>query len=91
MTILCNSNTCSELITRQHPQESGHYNNTVILFMSDNGGRAVPGGDSRSSPNHPLRGSKGSVYEGGTKVPGFIHSPLLGAASGTRYGPWSPH
>ena len=52
--------------------------------MSDNGGRAVPGGDSRSSPNHPLRGSKGSVYEGGTKVPGFIHSPLLGAASGTR-------
>ena len=56
--------------------------------MSDNGGRAVPGGHRRSSPNHPLRGSKGSVYEGGTKVPGFIHSPLLGAASGTRYGLW---
>ena len=56
-------------------KQSGHYNNTVILFISDNGGRQMP--DRVSSPNYPLRGYKGSVYEGGMKVPAFIHSPLL--------------
>ena len=56
-------------------KESGQYNNTIILFMSDNGGRKMP--KDGPSPNYPLRGYKGSVYEGGTKVPAFIHSPLL--------------
>ena len=56
-------------------KQSGHYNNTIILFMSDNGGRQMP--KDILSPNFPLRGYKGSVYEGGTKIPAFIHSPLL--------------
>ena len=56
-------------------KQTGHYNNTIILFISDNGGRQMP--ESVPSPNYPLRGYKGSVYEGGTKVPAFIHSPLL--------------
>ena len=56
-------------------KQSGHYNNTIILFMSDNGGRQMP--KHVPSPNYPLTGYKGSVYEGGTKVPAFIHSPLL--------------
>ena len=56
-------------------KESGQYNNTIILFLSDNGGRQMP--KDAPSPNYPLRGFKGSVYEGGTRVPAFIHSPLL--------------
>ena len=51
------------------------YNNTIIFFISDNGGRAMP--DGVTSPNFPMKEFKGSVYEGGTKVPSFIHSPLL--------------
>ena len=66
-------------------KQNGHYENTVIFFMSDNGGREVPGGRRRNNPNHPLRGSKGSMYEGGNKVPGFVLSPLLGKSSGSRY------
>lgn len=66
-------------------KETGHYENTVIFFMSDNGGREIPGVRRRNNPNYPLRGSKGSMYEGGNKVPGFVHSSLLGKSVGARY------
>ncbi len=42
--------------------------NTVVIFMSDNG--PIP-----ARYNAGLRGTKSSVYEGGTKVPFFIHYP----------------
>ena len=29
--------------------------------------------------NQPFKGEKGSLWEGGTRVPAFIHSPLLGS------------
>src|SRR5436309_13011541 len=41
--------------------------NTLILFSSDNGGPA-PG---RVTSNGPLRAGKGTLYEGGTRVPAF--------------------
>merc|ERR1719495_538728 len=47
--------------------------NTLLVFISDNGAREMPRGV--KSSNFPLRGYKGSVYEGGTKVPAFIYSP----------------
>ena len=65
-------------------KHSGHYDNTVIFFISDNGGGLTPNGRRELNPNYPLRGSKGSMYEGGTKVPGFVHSPLF-QGPGTRY------
>ena len=57
--------------------ETGQYENTVIIFMSDNGGRFIKKASNADNPNFPLRGFKNTIYEGGTRVPGFIHSPLL--------------
>jgi arylsulfatase A-like enzyme len=44
--------------------ESGLDNDTLVFFLSDNGG---PSGN--SSSNSPLRGTKRTVYEGGIRVP----------------------
>jgi len=57
-------------------KENHLYDNTWFVLVGDNGasdGNGAFGGGS----NFPLRGDKGSVYEGGTRTPGFIHSPLL--------------
>ncbi|GAB6026127.1 hypothetical protein CHUAL_012326 [Chamberlinius hualienensis] len=50
----------------------GLYDNSFIIFSSDNGGQVIEHGN-----NFPLRGTKCNLYEGGVRVPGFIHSPLL--------------
>ncbi|XP_023932304.1 arylsulfatase J-like [Lingula anatina] len=46
--------------------------NSLIVFSSDNGGAPKQGGD-----NAPYRGIKGSLWEGGIKVPAFVWSKLL--------------
>ncbi|XP_043194127.1 arylsulfatase I-like isoform X1 [Amphibalanus amphitrite] len=56
------------------------YSNSVILFVSDNGGSVFSNHGSRdgfAGNNYPLRGDKNTLWEGGTRTPAFIHSPLL--------------
>jgi arylsulfatase A-like enzyme len=59
-------------------KKSGLYENSVIIFVSDNGGLPSLGGGS----NEPLKGFKGEIYEGGVRTPAFVHSPAFPETSG---------
>ena len=48
-------------------------NNTIILFMSDNGGLAASNrGGKLHTQNAPLQSGKGSAYEGGIREPMIV-------------------
>lgn len=51
-------------------KQNGQWNNTIIVFTSDNGGQLDVGAN-----NGPLRDGKQSVYEGGLKVPKCVVWP----------------
>lgn len=53
----------------------GLSDNTVIMFTADNGGLIEQGNKVRVTSNLPARNGKGSVYEGGVRVPGIIKWP----------------
>ena len=50
-------------------EELGVAENTFIIFLGDNGGDAPLGGPDDYGSSAPLRGKKGSKYEGGMRVP----------------------
>ena len=64
---------------RTHLKELGLAKNTIFIFMTDNGTAA---GHRDGGFNAGMRGSKNSPYEGGHRVPCFIHWPAGGLDEG---------
>ena len=56
-------------------ERNGLTKETIVIFMSDNGGLSTSEGSPTS--NVPLRGGKGWLYEGGIREPYMISAPGL--------------
>ena len=53
-------------------QEKGVARNTLIVFLGDNGSDAPIGDERGYGPSAPLRGKKGTEFEGGMRVPMIV-------------------
>jgi len=63
-------------------KSKGMWDNTLVLFMSDNGGPIYD-----AASNYPLRGGKYSEFEGGVRVAAFASGGLIPSAlRGTTHG-----
>jgi arylsulfatase A-like enzyme len=81
---------------RERLVELGLAENTIVVFMTDNGtsaGRAPAKNESGSwgGFNAGMRGQKGSEYEGGHRVPCFVSWPLGGVQGGRDVEALSAH
>ncbi len=71
---------------RHHLRTLGLEQNTILIFMTDNGSAAGCDLDAQqfvtAGYNAGMRGKKGSPYEGGHRVPLFLHWPKGGFTEG---------
>ena len=71
---------------RQKLLEWGLVDNTILIFMTDNGSGGGVAVDAQqfvvNGHNAGMRGKKGSEYDGGHRVPCFLHWPAGSLASG---------
>ncbi|GGF36201.1 arylsulfatase [Echinicola rosea] len=63
-------------------KEEGLYENTIVIYMSDNGSAAGISRDGKTGYNMGFRGKKGQPTEGGHRVPFFIRWPHRGIMGG---------
>ncbi len=66
-------NAIGEIVNELKAQN--RWENTLFIFTSDNGGLSVHSRAGNDDRNSPLRGGKGTFFEGGTRVPLIIHTP----------------
>ncbi len=83
-------------LLRKHLTNLGLAENTILIFMTDNGtagGAKFDGLDSEPLVgfNAGMRGKKSSVYDGGHRVPFFIHWPQGGLNGGRDIGMLAAH
>eukprot|EP00039_Didymoeca_costata_P026999 m.17182 g.17182 ORF g.17182 m.17182 type:complete len:590 (+) comp5927_c0_seq2:58-1827(+) len=58
----------------------GMWENTLLIYTSDNGGPAGELASGHSGNNFPLRGGKTNVFEGGIRVTAFLSGGLIPAS-----------
>ncbi len=69
----------------KHLEDTRQLDNTLVIFTSDNGGFIGRDRNQKEpvTSNHPLRSGKGSLYEGGIRVPLLVHWPGVAAKGAT--------
>ncbi len=68
---------------RERLSARGLEENTILIFASDNGQCSLAAGPEAGAYNAGMRGLKGSMYEGGHRIPVFMRWPA-GAVGGGR-------